>query len=242
VKEKPLASSREFSPPLSIAEGVARFLENKIIQNELKPGTRLIERNLSESLGVSRISIREAFRILALSGLVKIIPRKGAQVTSITKQEVEEIYTLRAYLVGLGAKLAARNISREDLEDLEEIAALMAEKSQRNDLKSYFSLNLKFHRLLSQVGGNQRLHQVLENFGKQTHRFRYASMSLPGRMRKSSSYHQRLVEAIRKRDEERAEKIARTIIEEAGRALIEHPFDDSSDFPELFKKALPGKT
>jgi DNA-binding GntR family transcriptional regulator len=67
-------------------------------------------------------------------------------------------------------------------------------------------------------------------------------MSLPGRMRRSSSYHQRLVEAVQKRDEERAETIARTIIEEAGRALIEHPFDDSSDFPGLFKKTLPGKT
>jgi len=241
VKEKVLASSREFSPPVSIAEGVARFLESKIIRNELKPETRLIERNLSETLGVSRISIREAFRILALSGLVKIIPRKGAQVTAITKQEVEEIYALRAYLVGLGAKLAARNISREDLGELKKIASQMAEKSEKNDLRSYFSLNLKFHRLLSRVGGNQRLHQILENFGKQTHRFRYASLSLPGRMRKSSSYHQRLVEAIQKRDEERAEKIARTIIEEAGRALIEHPFDESSGFPELFKKTLPGK-
>jgi DNA-binding GntR family transcriptional regulator len=234
-------SSPGFSPPISIAEGVARYLEDKIIQNELKPETRLIERNLSESLGVSRISIREAFRILALSGLVKIIPRKGAQVTAITRQEVEEIYTLRAYLVGLAAKLAARNISPGDLKELKKIAKQMAEKSAKSDLKSYFGLNLRFHRLLSQAGGNERLRQILGNFGKQTHRFRYASMSLPGRMQKSSAYHQRLIEAIRRREEDKAERIARTIVEEAGRALIEHPFDDSSDFPELFKKTRPEK-
>jgi DNA-binding GntR family transcriptional regulator len=241
MKVRAKKPSQGFSAPISIAEGVARYLEDRIIQNELKPGTRLVERNLSESLGVSRISIREAFRILALSGLVKIIPRKGAQVTAITRKEVEEIYTLRAYLVGLAAKLAARNISLGDLKDLRKTAKQMAEKSGREDLKSYFGLNLRFHRLLSQAGGNERLAQILGNFGKQTHRFRYASMSLPGRMQKSSSYHQRLVEAIRRREGDKAERIARTIIEEAGRALIEHPFEDSSEFPELFKRTRSEK-
>lgn len=229
-----------FSPPLSIAQEVSRFLENKIILNELKPGSRLVERNLAESLGVSRISIREAFRILELAGLVKIIPRKGAQVTAITEQEIEEIYTLRAYLVGLSAKLAARNIKREALTRLINLGKKMTEKSQKNDLKSYFQLNLKFHRLLRHAGGNQKLHQILENFGKQTHRFRYASLSLPGRMRKSNAYHQRLIEALRERNEEKAEKIARTIIEEAKQALIEHPFDESSNFRELFKRTSSG--
>jgi len=230
------ASSQEFSPPLSMAEGVSRYLENRIIQNELKPETRLVERNLSETLGVSRISIREAFRILALSGLVKIIPRKGAQVTAITRQEVEEIYTLRAYLVGLAAKLAAQKIDPRDLKELRKVARLMAEKSSRNDLKSYFPLNLKFHRLLSRAGGNQRLHEILGNFGKQTHRFRYASLSLPGRMKKSCAYHQKLIKAIEARDQKAAEKIARTIIEEAGKALMEHPFEGSNNFRELFKE------
>ncbi|MGA2957851.1 MAG: hypothetical protein ABSF48_19255 [Thermodesulfobacteriota bacterium] len=62
--------------------------------------------------------MRKAFRILALCGLVKIIPCKEAQVTAITKQEVEGIYTLRPYLVGLAARLAARSIDPEDLEEL----------------------------------------------------------------------------------------------------------------------------
>jgi DNA-binding GntR family transcriptional regulator len=134
VKPRAKRSSQGFSPPISIAEGVARYLEDRIIRNELKPETRLVERNLSEALGVSRISIREAFRILALSGLVKIIPRKGAQVTAITRREVEEIYTLRAYLVGLAAKLAARNISLEDMKELKKIAKQMAEKCAKGDL------------------------------------------------------------------------------------------------------------
>lgn len=236
LKEK---FSVDFSPPLSMAQEVSRHLEKKIILNELKPGTRLIERNLSESLGVSRISIREAFRMLESAGLVKIIPRKGAQVTAITKREIEEIYSLRANLVGLAAKLAAQNIKKEDLASLIRIAKQMAEKARGNDLNGYFPLNLKFHRLLSQAGGNQRLHKILENFGKQTHRFRYASMSLPGRIQKSNAYHQQLIAALKEGNGKRAEKIARTIIEEAGQALMEHPFEDSTEFFGLFKKPNP---
>lgn len=235
MKPKTKTFFPDFSPPLSMAEGVARYLEEKIIQNELKPKTRLVERNLAESLGVSRISIREAFRILALSGLVKIIPRKGAQVTAITKQEVEEIYTLRIYLVGLAAKLAARNMGPEDMQELKKITKQMGEKSRKNDLKSYFVLHLKFHRLLSQAGGNQRLSEILGNFEKQTHRFRFASMSIPGRMRRSHYYHKRLLESIQDGNEKMAEKIARASIEEAERALLGHSFEDSSDFRALFK-------
>jgi DNA-binding GntR family transcriptional regulator len=234
--------SAGFSPPLSIAQEVSRYLEDKIIQNELKPGTRLVERSLSETLGVSRISIREAFRILELGGLVRIIPRKGAKVTSITRREIVEIYTLRANLVGLAAKLAALNIKKDDLAALTKLGKQMDEKSKKNDLKSYFQRNLKFHRLLSQAGGNQRLHQILENFGKETHLFRYISLSLPGRMQKSNAYHQNLIQAISKGDGEKAEKIARTILEEAGQALIEQSFKSPAEFPEFGKHVIPDES
>lgn len=212
----------KFVPPLSTAEKVSQFLETRIIQNELHPGTRLIERDLSASLGVSRIPIREALRRLEQAGLVKIIPRKGAQVTAITRKEVEEIYALRAPLSGLAARLAARNIREKDLRRLMQIGRQMAEKARRNDLKSYFPLNLKFHDLLRQAAGNLRLYQILQNLGKQTTRFRFTSLSLPGRVSRSNTYHQQLIRALKKRDEKKAERIARRIIREAGRALVRH--------------------
>jgi DNA-binding GntR family transcriptional regulator len=227
LKEK---ASAGFSLPRSISQEISLYLENKIIQNELKPGTRLIERNICASLGVSRISLREAFRILELSGLVKITPRKGAQVTAISRREIEEIYCLRTNLVGMAAKLAALHIKKDDLAKLIKICAQMNKKARKGDLRSYFQLNLKFHTLLSQAGGNRTLTQILENFGKKTQRFRFTSLSLPGRMKKSNSYHQLLIEAIKNGNGEEAEKIAATIIQEAEKALVEHPYSDSIDF------------
>ena len=203
-----------------IAERVAHYIENKIIRNELKPGKRLIERTFSKQFNVSSIPVREAFRLLAAIGLVELIPRKGAQVTEITKREIEEIYAVRSYLSGLKGKLAAKNINGKDLKRIKKIFEQMIQKSQENNISSYFNLNVKFHDILTRATGNNKLCQIIENLKKQTYRFRYASMGLPGRLERSCFYHQQLIEAIEKRDEETAEKISKIIVEEAGRALI----------------------
>jgi len=214
--------STKFLPPLSTAVEVSRYLQRAILHDELKPGARLIERDLSETLGVSRIPIREAFRILELRGLVQIIPRKGAQVTAFTKQEIEEIYTLRANLVSLGAKLAARNLDREGLEKLTRLGEKMRERARRNDLKGYFLLLVQFHDHLSEASGNRRLHQILEMLGKQTIRFRYTSLSRPGMLQKSNAYHQELIRALIKGDGKGAEKMARRSIKEGRRQLLKY--------------------
>jgi DNA-binding GntR family transcriptional regulator len=220
--------STKFLPPHSTAVEVSRYLQRAILHDELKPGARLIERDLSETLGVSRIPIREAFRILELRGLVQIIPRKGAQVTAFTKQEIEEIYTLRANLVSLAAKLAARNLDREKLEELTRLGERMKERARRNDVKGYFQMIVQFHDLLSEASGNRRLHQILGMLGRQTIRFRYTSLSRPGMLQKSNAYHQELIRALKRGDGKGAEKMARKSIKEGRRRLLQY----LSSYPE----------
>lgn len=217
---KSIPFSTKFLVPLSNAEGVSRYLEKAIIFGELKPGTRLIERDLAETLGVSRIPIREAFRILEIAGLVKIIPRKGAQVTSISPKEIEDIYTLRAHLVSLAAKLAATQAQENDLRAMDQIFQRMAEKVKKNDLRSCFELNVQFHHMLAKASGNQKLKQILENLGKQTFRFRYISLGLPGRLKITLGKHQQLITAIKNRNGSLAAKIAQRNIEGAKVALL----------------------
>jgi len=222
--------ANKFLPPHSTAEGVSRYLEEAIICGDLKPGSRLIERDLAETLGVSRIPIREAFRILEIGGLVKTVPRRGAQVTAIHRQEVEDIFTIRANLIGLAAKLAARNAAEKDILRLSQITQDMVEKAKRKNLRSYFRLNVKFHALLGQASGNNHLATILENLGKQTFRFRYLSLSLPGRIQQTLKNHRRLIGVIRARKEGEAEKIARGNIEEAKEILLQY----ISAHPEFF--------
>lgn len=73
----------------NLSEQIAGYLSEKIVQFELEPGQRILEQRISEELGVSRSPIREAIRILDKSGLVEIIPRCGAKVTKMSKNEVD---------------------------------------------------------------------------------------------------------------------------------------------------------
>jgi DNA-binding GntR family transcriptional regulator len=106
----------------------------------------------------------------------------------------------------------------------------MVEKAKQKNLRAHFGLNVEFHALLGQASGNNHLATILENLGKQTFRFRYLSLSLPGRIQKTVKNHRRLIVAIRARKEREAEKIAYGNIEEAKEALLQY----ISDHPEIF--------
>lgn len=222
----------------SVTEFVSQYLEDKIISGELKPGERLTTRETSQQLGISAIPVREAFRILEGAGLVKFSPRKGIRVSDFTKHEIEEIFTLRAYLFGLTAKLASRNLKDRDLAEIVRLGEELAQKCQKGDIKSYFQVNIKFYRLLAKASNNNKLCHTLENLAKQTYRYCYASLSIPGRLQKSLLHHKHIIQALKERDEEKAEKSAKLLLEEAGQALISHLYGNSLEFHASHKDIL----
>ena len=225
MKKNPLPSIR-----LSSAEKVADQVKKAILHGTLKPGARLVERDLSQQLGVSRIPIREAFRMLETEGLVRIIPRKGAQVTAFTLEEIDEIYTLRTDLVRLAARLACKNLESGHIESMTEICKQMDAAAQRGELESYFPLLTEFHRLLYQASGNKRLIQILEVLRRQTMRYRFTSLSYPGRLRKSNVRHQELMRALQRGDSKAATRIAKVSIEEARQVLLKNVVRDPDAF------------
>lgn len=97
---------------------VADRIRLMIVAGELAPGQRLIEGQLAERLGVSRNPIREALRSLEATGLIDVIPRKGAHVTSINVDELTQIQDLRYAIESLAAERAAENRTDEDLRAL----------------------------------------------------------------------------------------------------------------------------
>ena len=91
--------TRVLNLPRSIAAVAAQHLEKEIIEGRLAPGQRLIEEVWAAEFGISRGSFREVLRILEASKLVEIVPRRGAQVASLNRRDVEEIYLLRKNLL-----------------------------------------------------------------------------------------------------------------------------------------------
>ncbi len=107
--------------PLSVPEQIARSVSESVFQGRYRPGEAIPEQGLAEFFQVSRGPVREALRILERDGVVKIIPRRGAQVTQLTIAEVLEVYEIRSVLFGLAARLFSERRSEDEFADLERL-------------------------------------------------------------------------------------------------------------------------
>ena len=101
---------------LPLRDVVFNTLRQAILKGELKPGERLLEIALAERLGVSRTPVREAMRKLEQEGLVVMIPRRGAQVASITEKDLNDVLEVRIALENVAIEKACKLITEEELE------------------------------------------------------------------------------------------------------------------------------
>lgn len=196
----------------SLVEQIVQGLEKKILEGALKPGERIIEATLCKMLGVSRSPVREAFRILESKGFVKSEPRKGISVAEITPQETEDIYLIRANLESLAVYLAVKKQNPEVLKRLEELHRQMMEVAGKGNVTAYFNLNLRFHEILTYACENKRLIELINNFDKQSRRYRLEAASMPGWMNSSIKIHKAIINSFESGDAEEAERIRKNII------------------------------
>ena len=113
----------EMNEYLPLRDVVFNTLRQAILRGELQPGERLMEIQLAQRLGVSRTPVREAIRKLELEGLVLMIPRRGAEVAEITRQDLEDVLEVRMALEELAVKIACKRITQEQLEEIKRRSA-----------------------------------------------------------------------------------------------------------------------
>ena len=136
---------------------VRRELERMILSGELAVGAKLNEVALARSLGVSRGPVREAFRALVESGLVRQEKNRGVFVRQIEVAEADEIYELRAILEEWVGRRLAQTASAEQLKELKALVERMDRAAAKNDVDAWHSLNLEFHDRLVAYAGNAKL-------------------------------------------------------------------------------------
>jgi DNA-binding GntR family transcriptional regulator len=195
----------DFADLAPLRDRIAASIRSAIIDGRMLPGSRLTEQELVSLLGVSRTPLREALLMLDSEGFVNVLPRKGAVVSAITKEDVEEIYGAKSILESAAAKLACDRITFETIETLEELTDEMeaAIKNERKDFRSLLNLNSEFHQLLSDAGGNKRISQFIRNLRSQTLRYNYIYLSHRERIETSITDHRHMIEALKHRDKER---------------------------------------
>ena len=194
----------------SLSGRVFHKLREDILAGKYKKDEELKEKTLGDELGVSRTPVREALRQLELEGLVTIIPNKGAYVVGISKEDIRDIYEIRARLEGLCALRAARNITAEQLADLEENIFLVDFHAGKRNYAQILELDNRFHELLYEASASRMLKHELSVFHHYVERVRKITLAMPERVIKSNEEHKRIVEALKNHDEKMAEELATT--------------------------------
>ena len=130
-----------------LAEDVSNYVRELILTGSLKPGTHIDQEAIGEVLGVSRSPIREAIVILGQEGLLEVLPRRGAQVARITREDVIDHYELFGLVSGRAASMAASQLTDSQRIHLEHLHGLF-EPNTEADLSS---LNADFHRVINRA-------------------------------------------------------------------------------------------
>ena len=195
----------------SLRGKVFRKLREDILSGVYKEHDELREISIGEEMGVSRTPVREALRQLELEGLVAIIPNKGAYVTGITPKDVHDIYKIRSMLEGLCARWATMNITENQISELEEIILLSEfhlKKASSGKAKQVSELDGKFHKVLYIASNSRILEHVLSDFHKYVQVARTMSVGAESRAEKSIAEHRDILEAIKSKDADLAERLA----------------------------------
>ncbi len=188
---------------------VASKLRDMIIQDHLKPGTRIRERQLSERLNVSRTPLREAIRILVSERLVHSLPNRGAVVASPDMQEVRQLLEVLGTLEALGGQLAAELATDERIEEILALHHEMLSAFYRKDKLAYFKLNQAIHKSIVAAGGNGVLVDTHAQLNARLYRIRYVSNQRNDRWHEAVEQHEQIAGALKARDAARLAALMR---------------------------------
>jgi phosphonate utilization transcriptional regulator len=202
---------------------VQRELERMILAGDLIPGSKLNEALLAKALGVSRGPVREAFRALEESGLVRLEKNRGVYVRQIPIAEADDIYELRAVLDDFVGRRVAATASPEAVRSLRGDVARMEKTAARNDVDSYLTANLDFHDRLVTLAGNAKLLLIYRRLANELRLFRRATLAQGDTLSVSTREHREIVDQIA------AGKVAA-----AGRALYDHVMASRDRMHQLY--------
>lgn len=191
--------------PLQIAERIG----GGIVDETFPPGERLKEVALAATFRVSRATIREALRILENRGLVSIMPQRGAHVTQLSRKELEELFEIRAVLLGLVSRRVAQSCTPEVERAL--FAGYRALQAARHDATAYAHASADMVAILARACGNRQLLDYMTSFAQRIGRYARLGLASPARRRQSLGNWQKLVRAIVARDGDAAEATHRRL-------------------------------
>jgi DNA-binding GntR family transcriptional regulator len=191
----------------SLADAVYSALRQALLDREFDPGEPLTELALTRRFKVSRTPVREALAKLERDHLVRVVPKKGAFVRTISHDEIRDLYEVREALESLVVRLAAPRLARGELEDFETRFRELKARGPRLTAAEVGRLGEEFHRHLLKRAENGVLLGVLEQIREQIRSVWTMSLLAPRRVQALVREHLAILDALKRRDAARAERL-----------------------------------
>jgi DNA-binding GntR family transcriptional regulator len=211
-------------------ERAYEHLKASILEGRFNPGERLTEEHLAKELGISRTPVREALHKLESEGLIKPLATRGFVASQDSKEEIEELFEIRAVLEGYALRVICGRITEPVLDQLEEAVAKAEEALQRHCLDEIFRWNTRFHDTLHDlITDKHRLYHQMVTMRQYVLRYRKNTLQYPDGGKRTVEGHRRILLALRLRDPDLSERLMREHIEQSMKDALQFLFEESKE-------------
>ncbi|MFF4499129.1 GntR family transcriptional regulator [Streptomyces sp. NPDC001401] len=217
------STTTKIEPLGAVRERVLASLRQEIISGSLRPGDRLVERELAERFGVSRVPVREAIRALVAEGFVHFETPRRTVVRRLTPHDVQELFELREALEVYAAGLAAARATPEDLAQVQELLDLAAAATEAGDAEVITDVNSRLHDRIVAMARNSLLTEALEPVAGRLRWMTRRNEEWPQLLVE----HRELYEAIASGDPDRARAHALAHVRTNYRSTVRHLFGEA---------------
>ena len=212
---------------IPVREKVYEYLKSSVLSGRFNPGKRLTEEHLASEIGVSRTPVREALHKLASEGLIKSLDTRGFIASADSKDEIEEMFDIRASLEGYALRLASEIISEETLKGLDGFIENAEDALKRKKINEIFKWNTRFHDALHDlVAHKPRFHRLITNMRKYVLRYRKDTLHYLDGAKRTIDGHRKIMMALRLKEPDLCERIMREHIQEAKEDAIQSLFPE----------------
>jgi DNA-binding GntR family transcriptional regulator len=202
-------------------------LRSAITQGRWAEGEPLVGSRIAEELGVSRITVANAFKRLSAEGFIKLVPHKEAIVAPLDPADIRQIYLMRAELEALSARESVTRVTEDDIAALRAINAELArvESNAEPDMRQLRGIDIEFHRRLRRISGMPMLTATLDNLADQGEGYRARLLDTRFLVIPTASRHEPIIAALERRD-----------AAAAGQAMHSHVIEGLDAFMELLNR------
>jgi DNA-binding GntR family transcriptional regulator len=207
--------------PRTVKHTLVESLRDEIIRGDLVPGQYLRLEEIAPRFDVSTMPVREALRDLEAEGLVTIFPHRGATVTQLTADELQDIYDIRVILEEMAARLAVPHLTPDTLSDLCSIVDEMEQR--RDDVAAQVKLNVQFHITLYAASGRKHLCELNRILRNRTMHYLhlFAAQADSGQAPRMRVEHRDILAACTRGDADEVAALIRDHVAQVGRSLVE---------------------